>query len=273
MIRLFILIVQIISFGIVTLGTSSTTISSIESMTPITFQDYLDSQHYEKEITLTNLIQNGQMDGNIDFWPDFNSTSIYDNGLAKVIATAPYGGLRQLYVFTSGWNYYGKLDYITSNENQKVCGGKGYAFSSNGTGVLTTVSSVYTVNSSGSDGMTNVLDFNLSNWEYFWIDNVTFFANIGSLTKTQIDTALENYGYLPYNVTTSMYDETDIDFQTLYTDFFGSYSDFELTDLDEVRYISYETTLNDTISLLDIVLLLCGLFVWYCIIKAVGGLL
>jgi len=291
MIRLFILIIQILSFGLVTLGTSSTVIGTDETMQAITFQDYLDSQHYEKEITLTNLIQNGQFttdsnnDGLADNWTNMSSMgmlpSITENGQKFLAngATVECMGAYQNVVITQNQKYYVSLTMAKSQADfsQQYI----YTLGSGEQSLINNLdqnwvsipqSIIFTSNyNNTSFRFTSYRSYHIQN-TFYTMDNVSLF-NSSTYTKTQIDTALANYGYLPYNVTTSMYDETDVDFQTLYTEFFGSYSDFELTDLDEVRYISYETTLNDKISLLDIVLLLCGMFFWYCIIKAVGGLL
>ena len=261
--RFFVWLVSLLSFGFVSLGTVTYgLVDEGENFDQtITFEEYLIANDIEKSITLTNLIQNGQMD-NTSIWTNQGTLVFISNEKMNFVNDGIDSYTKQENIQTIGLNYYRSFtisNYVSGGIYQVGSGGTVYSSDGFKSGIFTAIATNY------------VLD-DLINDAVLSIDDVSLF-NSSTYSKTQIDTALSNYGYLPYNVATSMYDETDLDFQDAYAEFFGSYEDFVIEDLGEFGYVDYSVDINDDLSIGDISVLILFIICWVLIIRFIGGIL
>lgn len=207
------------------------TLNEIYSADPISPVDMMDQTNAQREtqfnadevdyLSLTNLIQNGQFtsdsnsDGLADYWLK-SDTATLNNGIQYITSSGSQGFLYVLSNITVGQNYYMYLDYITTES--------GYYYNITTMGQETFQTGV----GSGKYSIVMQANNNPGTFPVFYnvaeysigVDNVSLF-NSSTYTKTQIDTALTNFGYLPYNITYSLPDSTDADFTDRYVIYAG----------------------------------------------------
>jgi hypothetical protein len=149
-------------------------------------------------LSLTNLIQNGQM-VNETAWSGMNIRVSISNGLLHFTNDSIDSYTTQT-IQTTGQTYYYSFtisNYISGNVY--VNGNASILHNSNGlfSRIYVAIASYFIID-------------DLSNLAVLDVDDVSLFAS-GSYTKTQIDTALSYSGYLPYNTAYSIPDFTDAD--------------------------------------------------------------
>lgn len=298
MIRVFIFLVSLLSFGTVTLATSTPVYSTIQSAESKTFNEYLISKGYDTEYTQvspTNLVTNG---GN-----PFSSTTDWVSESGDLTISSNY----LLYTSTSIQTYPAvrpSTDIFLADNVSYTITKISVNLATQATITLRSSVAPYTVISTQTTPTNNTfyilkgsflptsncrprIDVPLVSGDtisiaYMMSFNLTDLYGVTDTSGSAYDSAVAAIDEYVENGITDLnedyftilpFDETDLQFQSDYADFFGSYTDFTLNDLDEVRYIDYNIEYNDDFSLTDVVLILLGLWVWLLLGKGVKALL
>ena len=172
-------------------------------------------------LSLTNLVQNGQFSNGTTGWTG-GTLSVVDGKLNST-AVSQYGATFQsIGAVVAGQNSYFRWTDFFNSSNQVSVRVQNitatpytvyYSRSANNTNISDSV--IFTFSASSNAAIT-ITDNRAGSWTTSTLDNVVFFNNIGSYTKSQIDTALGWSGYLTYNTAYSLPDTTDSDFTAGY---------------------------------------------------------
>lgn len=193
-------------------------------------------------LTFTNLIQNGQFSSNINEFITFAGSPSWENGMAKFFGITSQI-LGQNISFSVSDKIYIRFDYITS---RYVSGRIGATSRYGGTPDDTFYSP-----QSASSGTFSGIETVAQNINQIWfgtqfsanadtlLDNLIVF-NPSNYTKTQINSAIDYYGYPEYNVTKYWYDVTDPNWQYLHDLYYSGEYELFLEYYDAVDLDGYD---------------------------------
>lgn len=223
----------------------------------MTFLEYAQERGI-KTLVLTNLVSFGQ-----STFTGFScnaASSGQRDGYFYCIGNGLQNYLFPNKTFTilSGHSYYTSVrvsqNFSVTNGSFKIQhGGTVAASKSNSTFVLDqwyTLSGISTGNTNNLNFVVDFLNAATQSGKELRIDDVISFDLFEkNYTKVQIDAALLEYGYLPYNEQKTLIDVSDVGFQDVYEDFFGPR--YDVTDFQ--GFADHTVTRNVRYGSLEIV--------------------